>query len=214
MSRSHHLPHQAADGGLNIHFMTLTLAKSSTVFQFTLQNRLTRPTKFVLLSLYIVEGWPRMFINLSRAFRNVSVLNYVTKSRCTQWYTAHVKRTSQAFSPFFRYKGPAKSTPVAWNAREVSVRVVGNVAGSTWKFLPEWRKQVGHLCMTWLIVLLPRNSQNFSRSLLIRNWVPAWWCCTWYHRTSNVTNIWLDGSNTGEQKPATSLPYVSLVLTW
>ncbi|UYV78659.1 hypothetical protein LAZ67_16002312 [Cordylochernes scorpioides] len=50
----------------------------------------------------MVDGRPRLLINLSRAIRKSFVLRDITSSKCIQWYTAQYKRLDLLFLPVLR----------------------------------------------------------------------------------------------------------------
>ena len=75
------------------------------------------------LSEITLDGTPRLAAKRLKLLRKVVAVMSVTKSRCTALVAQHVYKHNHTFevppaSGVFTWRGPAKSTPVAWNGRD------------------------------------------------------------------------------------------------
>jgi len=83
-----------------------------------------------LQQIFCPEKVGTIVANLLRPSMKPLVGRLVITSKCTARYTVHVNSKIQIFPPSFKYKGPAKSTPVTSKTKASPSLSPGNGIGS------------------------------------------------------------------------------------
>ena len=97
-----------SDTLLNQMFFNLILASFCYILIYS-ANSFSTPSKFVPLSLFILDGLPLRAMNRITALKQLSVSSFGTISICTARTVRHVNKQHQSFSflrPIFTVNGP------------------------------------------------------------------------------------------------------------